>query len=155
MAFTPSVNARLASLTLSLAIAGTNVVDVKLHDDAGGVPGADVESFHLIDPIAPSSTDPPLVIDSVCHPHLLAGTQYWLSVHAASSIQGWWWSVDNQDSQGTLARFRTDDPPPRWRTFDTTLGVFRVEGLSPVPEPGTLALVGGGLLVLFRRRRQG
>jgi hypothetical protein len=154
-AFTPSVDARLESVTLSLGFktSAADVIDVKLYEDAGGVPGADLESFHLINAIPPLYPEPPVVVDSVFHPILRDGHQYWLSVQGSLQTDAGWYRSARPDL-GTRARSHPLAFPD-WIIDEAPMAVFRVEGSPPVPEPGTLALVGGGLLVLMRRRRQG
>ena len=82
MPFTPGIDAYLDSVTLSLAFGdGPNILDVAIHEDATGLPGAVLEALHLVEGI-PSGPYPPIVLDSVLTPLLVSGHQYWLSAHA-------------------------------------------------------------------------
>jgi hypothetical protein len=158
MSFTPSVDARLESLTLTaVSISGLqNAFDVTVHEDAGGLPGTDLESFHLVDIFPPNFLNPPpTVIDSVLNPVLKAGSQYWISAHASSMSRGGWaYALANPNSPNGIAWMGIEAPTWTPYPFAQPQGVFRVEG-APVPEPGTLALISGGFLALLRRRRHG
>jgi PEP-CTERM motif len=157
MSFTPSVDARLESLTLSLeSISGLeNAFDVTVHEDSGGLPGADLESFHLVDTFPQYGTNPPpTIIDSVLNPILSAGSQYWLSIQGGPLSRGGWDLALASPHVGTIAWLGFEAPSWTIYPFAEPQSVYRVEG-APVPEPGTLALFGGGLLALLRRRQQG
>ncbi len=81
---------------------------------------------------------------------LVSGSVYWLAINLPTS--NIYWEAAGTSSQST-AKFSGG-----WSLLAPNTLQFQIDGralTSPTPEPGTLALVGGGiaLAVLVRRRR--
>jgi hypothetical protein len=89
-------------------------------------------------------------------PLLTAGTQYWVTV-AAPATSSYAWNFNNTGANADHAV--SSDGGATWfvgASGSFTPGAFRVDGNlagTPVPEPGTLLLVAGGVGMLARRRR--
>lgn len=130
-------------------VSGPNQLDVALYNDVGGEPGALLESFHFTDAMGSfGSLNPPLLAVSTLRPLLEAGAQYWLIASVPSTVT---WAAWNQNSVGDTGPHACCSAP--FDVSDTTAGAFRVEA-SPVPEPGTLLLLGAGLGGLAARPRR-
>jgi hypothetical protein len=91
-------NFTLDSLTLALNWGGSgpNAVDVQLRADAGGKPGAVLESFHLENLGILGLPNPPVIATSALHPLLLAGQQYWVTASASDVTDIGWNFNSNQ-----------------------------------------------------------
>jgi hypothetical protein len=153
-AFTPTSTAYLTGLDLALGhVAGTNAVTVDLMSDASG-PGAVLESWNVSGvptngiccPMTALSGNGTLLLES--------GTTYWVAVLPGDSVAFDSWAYNSTGDTGTVF----ENMGSAWALYATgpgvTVGAFEVQG-SPVPEPDTLGLLGGGLLVLaglLRRR---
>ena len=145
--FTPSMDAVLASFDVALGeIDPTNVADLFLMSDAGGIPDTVIESFAISGFPLFGTTNTALVhVNSVLQPQLLAGTTYWLVASVPDGLLAWNWSP----LSGTIALTRNDSNP--WE--EMTPGVaFVVNGATSVPEPATFSLLGLGLAGMGARR---
>jgi hypothetical protein len=130
------------TLALSWALTGPNEVDVQFRADAEGLPGATIESFHFSNLGFFGQNHPPVVADSVLHPLLSAGAQYWVTA-SASDLSAMAWNWNSTNDVGPHARSQNGGP---FDIITINRGAFRVEGTpSPAPEPATLALAGVGL----------
>jgi len=158
MAFTSGANFTFTNLFLPLSVAqGTGSAMVALMSDASGAPGAVIESWTVTN--LPSIFSPTILqITSTLNPALSAGTQYWVGVFpvAADSNIAWW--HNNIGNVGPTAfAFASDPVSANWtvlNTSQTTLAAFEIQGVNPVPEPGTLLLMATGLGVLVLRRKR-
>jgi hypothetical protein len=140
----------LDRLTLALGwFSGPNQVDVQFRADAGGLPGAVIESFHLTDLGPLFQNNPPVVANSVLHPLLSAGAQYWVTASASDQTDVGW-NTNSTGDTGPHAQSQNGGP---FNVITSDRGAYRVEATpSPVPEPGTLLLCGiGGLGLLGYR----
>jgi hypothetical protein len=141
-----------AALALSQGIGSTNAVDISLATDASDQPGAVLETFHLMNALGPAgANNPPVLVNSLLNPLLLAGAQYWLIETPSVSGNGVNWLtafiVPNP------AQRATSDGAGPW-TVSTVAsisnpGAFSISGTaSPTPEPSTIMLFAIGLLIL-------
>jgi hypothetical protein len=138
---------------------GPNAGVVEIRDDAGGKPGAILETW-VVNGLLPevvsgnaSALTPPVSLLSLAHPTLTAGARYWVDAREASSTGGWY---DNSLGIGLFDSF-TSNGGATWSAgpFQTDAGAMRVLGtVSSVPEPGTYALMLGGLAILGAAARR-
>lgn len=163
MSFVPTGTYALDSIAVAMVWrnAPTDLLDLAVHGDVGGVPGgAPVESW-VIGGMAQTGTDNSPVwavwAISTLNPVLSAGTQYWLVAEATTKPSAELaWCYDETGDLGMVAqRMGAGD----WTAFPLIRsGAFQVNGLDTedIPEPSTLALLGLGIgaLALRRRRRQ-
>lgn len=156
--FIPTGTYGLDSITVAMCIGNQSVsvneVALSICSDAGGQPGAVLESWTIPVPIEYGFGfiyNPPLSANSVLNPLLTSGTRYWLLAEAATDESVLEWNLSSPTDVGSLS-FRMNGGA--WTTYETERSAFQVNG-SDIPEPTTLALLGCGILVLlfFSRRR--
>jgi PEP-CTERM motif len=91
-------------------------------------------------------------LDSLTHPMLVAGQEYFVVLYAGDGnfdIE-WSWSTA---PQGTLYRWWPFGADPGWSPLELSLGAVQVTG-DPVPEPATLALLAPALALVGALRRR-
>jgi hypothetical protein len=147
-AFTPTGNSfTLDRIELALGHGvGPNEIDVSLRTDAGGLPGAVLESFHFSNMGPLGQNNPPVVGDSTLHPFLAQNTQYWL-IASAPDVTFIGWGFNSTNDRGPHAQSFNGGP------FNVesqgTRGAFRTTGTPAIPEPGGLVLFGVGMAALL------
>lgn len=159
MPFRPTFRAEFTSVELALGsglIPGTNRFVVELRVDEQGHPGAVLESFMFENlPYLFSPTQTLSVGNSAVRPVLEADTNYWIAAFpgASDTSGGWNWSSPLQTGVWAAS---ADGTTWEFNPFGRTeIAAFRVNGVSVVPEPGTLALCGAGGLAMLGIRWRG
>jgi len=156
--FTSGVDSVLTSITIALSdFSGTNSspLAVTFRSDIGGLPDGVLETFLIpaltLGPFG--STNAPLVLTSAANPLLVLGQRYWVAVAAAASDPVAW----NLNSIGAVGGTATSvDGGATWNNLGLTPGAYEVAGtVSTVPEPGSLLLIGTGIVAASIRRRFG
>jgi hypothetical protein len=161
-AFTPTAATNLSTVELPLGVfSGTNDVKVQVRSSSNNLPGAVLEEFDfqgLGDPFTHTDLS---VGESVLHPELMAGQQYWVVVLPGAPDTSAAW---NENSIGLFGQTTfSHDGGQTWVVNQFGGGptaAFEVTGgpAPAVPEPASLVLLGGGALTLvgygWRRRRR-
>lgn len=136
-------SARLG-VTRTLPLPGDNFT-LRLMTDAGGAPGAVIETIDYTDPLAaptPGGTETALVTASGLSV-LAANTTYWIAIGSTfPDSVSWWRNGVGASSVGSMAYAQNGGS---WQFADSP-SAFEVNGrlVAPtvnVPEPGSLALV--------------
>ena len=142
MPFTPGLDYNLTRIELAAGLLdGPNVLDVSLMTSDGGVPGTVIETWHLIDALGPWPASKPLVVvDSVLHPLIRGGVQYWLTASTPVQDNFIGWNENSVGDRGAIADKRHDQDP--WNLVPVNdRAVFRISGTSmSIPEPSSLAM---------------
>lgn len=142
--FTPTTSADFSSLDIALSnFFGTNTdtLTVSLDANSSGAPGAALENL-TVGPGALGTfgnNNAPLLLDSVLHPLLTAGTQYWVTVSDAtggapppdSNVWNW-----NDTSDASSEAISTDGGTTWFSPSGLTPGAYQVNGtIQTVPAP--------------------
>jgi hypothetical protein len=150
-----------ATLALAKGIGNVNGVDISLATDASNQPGTVLETFDLVGALGQfGANNPPIVVDSLLDPLLLAGAQYWLIVTPSAPGNGVNWltatiapnpsEIAINDGNGSWSVESTSD--------DDDPGAFSISGMavpiSAVPEPGSGTLLSVTTLTLCALRRK-
>jgi hypothetical protein len=122
--------------------------------DNAGLPGTHVAnaSWSLSAPYTALSCCALVSVTGITGVSLDGGQQYFMILAPSStfSFEGWRWN--NQSVTGL--ELTSTDGGTTWGGGTSTLGAFDVLGTEAVPEPGTMFMLGGGLLALgFLRKR--
>ena len=150
--FVPGLTGNLDTLQVAVGqlSGGTGLVNFYVAADAGGIPGGVMESFMNV--AAPASASL-VTMDSITHPLLQAGANYWLYAEPAQNTTTVGWFVNNQ---GYANRYAQEGPPGVWTSAAVVVGSNGAFDVSvvPVPEPSVMALAifGLGLFCLRRLR---
>ena len=154
--FTPSLTSTFASLDIALSCFFTcpDPFIVALTQDGGDQPGTVIEGFAVpgISLGAFGVNNPVVVLNSVLHPTLTLGTQYWVTVSSGLNNSIAW----NLNSTGDVSdqAISTDGGATWFSPSGLTPGAYEVDSLSVgAPEPGSmwLLLVPALTLCLMRR----
>jgi hypothetical protein len=162
--FTSGVTESLQSLTIALSCFGPNACPdnffVQLNANSAGAPGAALESFSVTGASLGllGNNNAPLVLNSVLHPLLGAGTEYWVSVRSdLNDSIGW-----NLNTTGDISSeaISTDGGVNWFSPSGLTPGAYEVDGNSgAVPEPASVPVLASMIAVIgvltWRRRKAG
>ena len=160
--FTSPGNYSVGQIDLGLGyVSGTNSANVSLWTDSGGLPGSQLGSWAVSgQPVFGSDSDTLTTINGIAGVNLAAGVSYFLIVDPGSSNTWDAWYLDNTGTNGLL--LQSSDGDATWSSYpNSTLGAFDILGTPgtpvSVPEPGSLVIIGAGLIGLagLRRRRKG
>jgi hypothetical protein len=149
--FTPSQTGTLSKIVVALQfVAGTNAGTISLRADAGGVPGAVLESFNVGSlPTDDGAFHTPTTVNDALNVPLVAGTTYWV-VASASATDSLAWMFSDSATGNHATSF---DGGATWFANPDSQGAFRVtENLPTVPEPSSLTVLSIGLVMLAGKR---
>jgi hypothetical protein len=157
--FIAGISGSLRSVMLALSCAvcpATGSLQLNLTRNGANQPGAALESFSIPGGSLGSlgNNNPVFVLNSVFHPFLVSGTQYWLTVSGPATSAVAWNLNTTEDS--SLEAISGDGGISWFVPSGLTPGAFAV---TTVPEPGTVwllmtGMIGLGGVQLHRLRKQ-
>jgi uncharacterized protein (TIGR03382 family) len=134
---------------------GPDLVHFNLHADGGGVPGAILDSTSAAGVVTPGTLGPPMLANFGGDFILQSGQTYWVALRTVETDAHLSWAFNVVDDFGLRAWQLNNGPwNPAVGTPGTNSqrGVFRINA-TPVPAPGTLALIALVGAARLRRRR--
>ncbi len=158
-AFTPSATVNLGQVRFAAFtnfLLDAQSLDVVVAADAGGAPGAPLESFPAVN-VPDSDFGTIIALTSSAHPLLTQGVPYWLVLEPHDPTTTVGWNDSSPPVSGNMSRGSSPSGP--WTPEGSPLAAFQILGDPPapppagVPEPSTLALLGVGAAALAGRRR--
>jgi len=147
--FTPNENFLFSSALLPMVrFGGTNILQVILMTNSGGVPGTILETITLTNVVTSASGGSIVTANSLIHPLLSSGVPYWLVAFAPEqdTAMGWYHSPADMSNGSNNAVNSSHSLSGPW-VLSPAGGVrnaFQIEG-NPVPEPTTVLFLGSGL----------
>jgi hypothetical protein len=157
--FTPAASATFGSVQVALSCSfgcpAAENFTIAVSSDAGGGPGALIESFNFpattLGPLGTNNV--PVTAASILKPLLTAGTPYWITVTSSLSYSiAWNWNLTGDTADQAIS---IDGGSSWFSPSGLTPGAFEVNSAttSPVPEPNAGLMISGGLLIGLRCRR--
>lgn len=149
-AFSPAMTASVDSYEIAIGlVSGQNLFSLSLLNDLAGEPGSVIETFQINDAMGTFGVmNPPILVNSLVHPLLEAGKQYWLIAGAPSADT---WAAFNYNGTGMMGlRATWSDVASFWDVYEDNVAAFRINGTpgAAVPEPTSLLLLAAGIGVL-------
>jgi hypothetical protein len=150
--FTPSQTYTFDSTELAISLSsGPNALNAFLMGSSNGLPSGVLESFDLNGAMSTDRSPSLVTIDSVTHPLLDAGMQYWIvAAGGPQTFASWQQNVRNDmgpNVSGPSLTSLVRDP-------DTNvIEAYQVDGTTVVPEPQSWMLTAAGALCLIWRVR--
>jgi hypothetical protein len=134
----------------------SDTVNFSLYGTTAGFPGDLLETFTLTGlGVYQGEPGPGLLsAQSVLHPLVTGGMQYWLVMEGANAVNvTWGFNSTGVLGAATVVAPVEDVSPAHWELLPNhTQGAFALDG-SPVPEPSTMALSVTCLAAAFLGRR--
>jgi hypothetical protein len=153
--FTPSANYSFSSAKLALVdFSGLNSFTISLYNDAGpgGTPGAALETFSPVAATPDATTD--VVVNSITHPMLTSGDNYFLvAIANGSDTYGGWTVVPTAGGPFGFGSSSTNGGMTWSTPINGNAAAFEIDG-TVVPEPASLSLLGLGAITLLGRRHR-
>jgi hypothetical protein len=153
--FSPAESARLTRLDLPLLhVSGPNAATVLLMKDVGGRPHETLEEYSVLNmPVFPATPGVSVITNIISpeQPMLIAGQRYWIIVTGATpeSRGSWLYQFPPTEAPGPVSSLGRSG---EWFVNEAAAirSAFAIIGepASQVPEPGSMVLIGLGLVLL-------
>jgi hypothetical protein len=150
--FNPSLSEQVVDVVLALGnyAGGNSPINLYLETDDGlNEPGSIMATFTQQGTIQPFANGGSLITFNNCTGNCSVDTnsQYWIVAQEQDPNTEQAWFFAYQDGQGHGAFNQLGSATGPWSQYDGTIAGFRVDGMAGgVPEPGTLIMLGSGVL---------
>jgi len=145
--FSPNATENMVDAVLPLGnyAGNNNPINLYLESDNGGVPGSVLATLTQQGTIQPFSSGGSL-ITFTCNGcgTVNSGTTYWIVGKETDPNTEQAWMFSYLDQQGPLAFNQVGSENGPWNQFTGTISGMRIDGA--VPEPGTLVMLGSGIV---------